>query len=100
MSTAGTPVPLALLRESFEILIAHLSETHGETVSVETDYFWSVPKDDLGNVYESPPQLTIGQVTESLDNLREIVADPASVISYGLVWLGDVLKAVGYENVA
>ena len=41
----------------------------------------------------------IGQVSESLEDLESIVADPELAISYGLVWLADVMRAVGHSVV-
>jgi len=44
-------------------------------------------------------QLTIGQLTESLDNVERMVSDPDATLAYGLVWLSDVLRAVGEKVV-
>jgi hypothetical protein len=43
--------------------------------------------------------LTIGQLSESWDNLkRERQSNDESTIGYAAVWLADVLKAIGYTH--
>lgn len=88
------------LREVFDVLIRHVEERHGSTIEVDADYFWSIPPDEIYNVYDQPTELTIGQLTESLDNIRSVAADPEHAISYALVWLGDVLRATGHKLVS
>lgn len=83
------------LREAFDVLMRQVEERHGSTIEVDADYFWSIPPDEIYNVYDQPSELTIGQLTESLDNIRSVAADPEHAISYALVWLGDVLRAAG-----
>jgi len=64
----------------------------GDVVDVtEFDYFWSVPFDDRNAVLADPPELTIGQVSFSLDDLQEREPDR---FSYELVWLSEVLPAL------
>ncbi|MFC8039445.1 hypothetical protein ACFUOZ_08835 [Paenarthrobacter sp. NPDC057355] len=88
------------LREVFDVLMRHVEERHGSTIDVGVDYFWSIPPDAIYDVYDQPTELTIGQLTESLDNIRRVAADPDRAISYALVWLGDVLRATGHKLVS
>ena len=90
-----TRISLATLRQSFDVLLRHLEEVEGPEIDIEVDYFWEISGEQLYDVTRVPSDLTIGQVSESLANLEEIVADPELAISYGLVWLADVTGAVG-----
>ena len=90
------------LREAFDVLIRHVEERHGSTIEVDADHFWSIPPDELYDVYDQPTELTIGQLTESLENVRSVAAvaaDPVNAISYAFVWLGDILRAAGHKLV-
>lgn len=87
------------LREAFDVLIRHVEERHGSTIEVDADYFWSIPPDELYDVYDQPAALTIGQLSESLENVRSVAADPDNAISYAFVWLGDILRATGHKLV-
>jgi hypothetical protein len=88
------------LREVFDVLMRHIEERHGSTIEVDADYFWSIPPDEIYDVYKQPTQLTVGQLTESLDNIRDVAADPEDAIAYALVWLGDVLRVTGHKLVS
>lgn len=92
-------VQTAFLRDSFNALIDHIEVTQGSSIKLESDYFWSIPSTEIYNVRKTPTDLTIGQITESLENLRSQIDDPEGRMAWGLVWLGDVLKAAGHKLV-
>ena len=100
MTDHSTSFTTQELREVFDVLMRHVEERHGSTIEVDVDYFWSIPPDAIYDVYDQPTELTIGQLTESLDNIRSVAADPEQAISYALVWLGDVLRATGHKLVS
>jgi hypothetical protein len=54
-----------------------------------------IPADDLRRVFE----FAIGQVSESWSYLREMLDDQSKTLGYGFVWLAEVLRVVGAENV-
>jgi hypothetical protein len=91
-------VPVSELRKVFELLMQHVEETDGPVIELGKDYFWSIPMDELYNVYEKPSDLTIGQLSECLQHLEKMNEDPEWVISYGLVWLAEVLRAVSLST--
>ena len=83
------------LREACMLLLDHLEELEGPEVRLDRDFFWSIPSPQLYNVYETPADPTVGQLSESLNNLQNMLTDPTRVTSYGLVWLADILGAAG-----
>lgn len=87
------------LRAALATLLDHVDAVNGPVVRLDRDYFWSVPPDAAYDVYSQPEALTIGQLSESIDNLELMVRDPESALSFGLVWLGGVLRAVGHTVV-
>ncbi|WP_051407469.1 hypothetical protein [Nocardia sp. CNY236] len=90
-------VPIAELRRLLDIVLSHIeAATNSPAVDLEKDYFWSIPPDALYDVYKSPADLTIGQLSESWQNARGLLADPGKVIGYDLVFLSDVLRAIGH----
>ncbi|AEH09652.1 MULTISPECIES: hypothetical protein [Protofrankia] len=92
-------VPLETLTAAFALLIEHLRQEAGTEVSLDKDYFWSIPRELLYDVYAQPTDLTVGQLSESLADLQSALADPSKVTTYGLVWLADLLKAIGLDIV-
>lgn len=94
--TERTVVDLAALRAATAALLDHLSELEGGEIFLEHDMFWSISSPAIFNVYERPEDLSIGQLSESWDNVRRMVDDDR-LLAYGLVWLADVLRAIGIE---
>ncbi|MCP2295716.1 hypothetical protein SAMN04244553_4800 [Nocardia amikacinitolerans] len=89
-------ISLTELRRSVELLLNHLeAATDGDTVCLDEDYFWSIPQDELYDVNRTPAELTVGQLSWSWQHLTDLLADPDRAIGSHLVWLAEVLRAIG-----
>ncbi len=89
-------VSLAELRGAVEALLCHLEAgMAGDAITLDWDYFWSIPAGELYDVAQEPGELTIGQLSESWQHLRDLLADQDRAVGYHLVWLADVLRAIG-----
>ncbi|WP_316528165.1 hypothetical protein [Kitasatospora brasiliensis] len=98
----GDPLQVSLdqLRRSFDVLIRHIEGTTKDgTVALDEDYFWSIPSDELYDVTKEPATLTIGQLSESWQHMQDLLADEDRALGYHLVWLADVLRAIGQDLV-
>ena len=51
--------------------------------------------EQLYDVFRELSDLTVGQLTECLENLDAVIAAPATATSYGLIWPADLVRAVG-----
>ncbi|MET9290922.1 hypothetical protein [Streptomyces sp. NPDC003077] len=91
-------VSLAELRRSVDLLLRHVEAVAaGDAVVMNQDHFWSVPADELYDVSKEPVDLMIGQLSESWQHLRNLLADEDRIVGYHLVWLADVLRAIGQD---
>lgn len=99
MSEPVVRVPADQLRRVFELLIRHVEQTSNADLAIANDYFWSIPEPARYDVYNEPTEFTIGQVSESWNNLQGMLDDESKALGYGLVWLADVLRAIGDEAV-
>jgi hypothetical protein len=79
-----------------ELLLDDLQRAEGERVSLDRDYFWTIGPEQAYDVFNEPSDFTVGQLTECLENLEAIVADPSRVNSYALVWLADLIRGGGH----
>jgi hypothetical protein len=66
---AAVTISVADLRESCMVLLDHLASLEEGTIQLEMDYFWSIPETELYNVYSKTAHLTVGQLSESWENL-------------------------------
>lgn len=92
-TSSGLTIETRELRDVFERLITHLEQTKGGSVTVPVDYFYSMPFPEIYEMYSGPPVPTIGQLSESWSNLQRSHDD---TISFELVWLAEVLAALGH----
>ncbi|MFE4517883.1 hypothetical protein ACFRMQ_27255 [Kitasatospora sp. NPDC056783] len=98
MTDEPLSVSPAELRRSFDVLMCRVeAATAGGAVTLDKDYFWSVPPDERYDVTRKPGELTIGQLSESCRHLRDLLADEDRALGYHLVWLADVLRAIGQD---
>ena len=91
-------IPVQQLRAAFELLMQRLTEDEGESVPLERDYFWSIAADALYNPYADPGELGLGQLSESWQHLEDVLKDNDLAIGHHLVWLADVLRALGHPQ--
>src|SRR4029450_2259796 len=95
MTESRICIPTGELRRVFEILLTHVARGSEDELAIGKDYFWSVPSPAMYEVHTEPNALTIGRVSESWGNLEAMLQDESKLIGYGLVWLADVLRALG-----
>lgn len=100
MTSEPLQIPLDQLRHAFELALRHVEASAGDTVTLEHDHFWSVPGDELYDVPNEPSTITIGRLSESWQHLEGLLADEDRAVGHHLVWLADVIRAIGQNTVS
>ena len=95
--TDGLTIQFSRLRKAFELVAEYLAETEGTAFPLSHDYFWSIPSDELYDVYSRPAGLTIGQLSESWQHVVDLLDGKTEILGYDLIYLSDVLRALGQE---
>lgn len=90
-----TSVDLKVTAEAFSLLMDTLRGLAGDHVDLDADYYWAVDPAEALRPYEHPESIGIGQLSDCMAELRSITGDPQKALTYHLVWLGDVLRALG-----
>jgi len=93
--THQVEIPVDTLRRAASILIDRLEAAAGPAIVLDKDMFWAIPPEHRSNVYAEPVEFTVGQLSDSLENLTRVVDDPDSATTFALAWLADLLRAVG-----
>ena len=78
-------------------LLDHLTEIEGDTVDLSGDYYWRITDDVWQDVLQDPEpdSFVIGQLSDDWDTLKKMTADEDDILTYGLVWLSAILRAIG-----
>ncbi|ROO88504.1 hypothetical protein EDD29_6173 [Actinocorallia herbida] len=96
------PVSLSSLRAALDLLLRRIEAANGgDAVELDVGYFWSIPFDAIYDVADPPAtgDLTLGDLSESWDHIRNLLENPDDAIPYHLVWLADILRALGHRHI-
>lgn len=97
MTSEPVQIPIDQLRRALDVALRHVEASAGPTVTLKEDLFWSVPVDELYDFAGEPQDLTIGQLSESWRHLENLLARQDQPVGYHLVWLADVIRAIGQD---
>ena len=92
---------LSDLRTVLDLAIDSLEELHGPSVELDGDFFWAILGPQWIDPYQTPTDLTLGQLSELLGDLGRLAANPADVSFADAGRLADLLRAAsqaGFEN--
>lgn len=87
------------LRQAVTRLLDHLDCAGQAVLTLDKDYYWSVPPDQRYDPHKRPTELTLGQLSDDWSELKKIITGQSEPIGYALVWLSAILRAIGEENV-
>ena|ERR1044072_3730514 len=94
-------ISISDLRAISEIIFSHVEAMGINSVNIPADYYWEIPKDQRYDPYKEPDpkQFEIGQLSDDWSELQKIAEGKSEPITYALVWMSSLLKAVGEEVV-
>lgn len=76
-------------------LFFHLEEMGIQTIDVNEDFYWNIPKSELYNPYQNPSELDLGQLSDDWNELQKILSAQQEPYAYGLVYLAPILRLIG-----
>lgn len=88
-------VQVDVLRAALNKLLDHAKEAQGESIDVDADLYWFVPKEVLGEPAAEPAGLTLGSLEDDWSEVAAIANGTKEPFGYGLVWASAVLRAIG-----
>ena len=66
-------------------------------MEVDQDYYWFIPEDSLYNPYETPKDLTLGQLWEEWKGLREVLTEERDMNFLDIIWLSGIFRYLGHR---
>jgi hypothetical protein len=92
-------IDIGQLRRAALTALDHLESSAGKSVVLEKDFFWSIPAEAMYDLDREPTELTVGQLSESWQHIADLDRDPSQGLAFHLVWLAQVLQAIGQDVV-
>lgn len=92
-------VTIAELRIVANRLFDNLDKAGRQAITIPHDYYWSVPQDERYDPYKQPSELTLGQLSDDIRELRRIATGEAQPLAYAFVWFSSIARALGEEVV-
>ena len=69
----GLQINLKEIEKALSVLLHDLREAKGEIIEVEPiDYYWSIPREKLYDPFQEPTELTLGQLTDDLEEMKKL----------------------------
>jgi hypothetical protein len=84
------------LRLVTDKLFQHIDELGIESLVINDEYYWSIPREDLYQPYQEPKQLTLGQLSFDWQDLEKVLNNEIDPVGSNLVNLAVILRAIGY----
>lgn len=88
-------VQVEVLRAALNKLLDHAKEAQGESIEVDADLYWFVPKELLSDPAAEPTGLTLASLDDDWSEVAAIGNGTKEPFGYGLVWASTVLRAIG-----
>lgn len=79
------------------LLFSKLKESKGNEIELRNDFYWDISPDELYNPYEEPQNITLGQLSDDLQELQRL-SRTNDAIAYDLKRISSILKALCMEN--
>jgi len=87
------------LRAFLDVILRNLEERGKGEIELDQDFYWHVPKGAWNDPYSEPKEMTLGQLSDDIAELRKIATGAAGSLGYAAVWLAAILRAVGEKEV-
>lgn len=95
---SGMPEPLVIrmedLRAALSRALIAAEERLGADVALADDHYWHLPVDEAFDMTREPASLTVGQLSDDLENLREAGEVEPETAWHELSHLVGLLRAV------
>ena len=88
-------IELSELKAIFLKEIDHLEKIGYEKIEIPVDYYWNIPQEIRYDPYKKPEKLDLGQLSDDWQELQKTLRGEREPLTYELVWLSAILRAIG-----
>jgi len=80
------------------LLLSKLRDSKGNEIELKNDYYWDIPNDQLYSPYDNPNDMSLGQLSDDLNEIYRLSKSNEEAIPYDLKRVAEILKALSIEN--
>lgn len=96
----GLQVNINEVEKALLQLLQELRNQKGDLIEIEPiDYYWSINGDELYDPHHDPTHLTLGQLTDDLEEIKKIANCESEPVSLDLIKVSSILAAIGHKTV-
>jgi len=93
-------IQVSELEKSLSLLLEALRKQQGEVIELpQLDLYWAIAPEELYNPYQTPANLTLGQLTDDLEEMGRIANGETRPVSLDFAKLSAILAAIGHKTV-
>jgi len=93
-------IQVSEIEKALSRLLEELRKHQGEVIELPpVDYYWVVPLEELYDPYQNPSHLSLGQLTDDLEEMGRIADQETPIVSLDFVKMSAVLAAIGHKTV-
>jgi len=86
------------LSKVINVLLSNLSDSLGNEIDISNDFYWDISEEQLYNPYEKPNDLSLGQISDDLNEVNRLCVNDRDVVPYDIKRVAEILKALSIEN--
>lgn len=91
-------INLSEIEQALSTLLEELRRREGEAVGLgPVDYYWAIGPEELYAPYQQPAHLTLGQLSDDIEEISRVARGEAPPVGPDLVKLGAILAALGHR---
>lgn len=87
-------IDIPTLRKAVDMILRDIEKEGTREIDLSKDYYWSIPANERYDPYNSPKDLTLGQLSEDWKETLRIVNDSQPPAVYQLEWISALLRYV------
>jgi len=88
------------VEKALKYLFTELRNQKGNIIDIEpVDFYWAIDGKELYDPYNNPNDLTLGQISDDLNEIKKIASKQSEPVSYDFVKLSSVLTMIGHKTV-
>jgi len=85
-------------KEIILLLLSNLKDSKSSEIELRNDYYWDISKEQLYNPYDEPREMSLGQLSDDINEICRLTKPNAKAIPYDLKRIAEILKAFSIEN--